>query len=73
MGGKSSLWELYHDDGAKHKTNKTHTNAWCNGCLLAKMKEIEAAQTDEQPLPTPSIPNDVLSLLFYRYILYIVL
>jgi hypothetical protein len=39
MAPASLLWKLFHKDGSKYLNNKTHKNAWCEGCLKAKMQE----------------------------------
>jgi hypothetical protein len=33
MAPKSELWRLYHTNGTHYKTDKSHLNAYCIGCM----------------------------------------
>ena len=41
----SPLWKHFYQDKSYYKTDKTHKNAWCKGCLEARkrvMIELDA-------------------------------
>ena len=34
----SSLWKYFFQDKTYYKSDKTHKNAWCHGCLNARKR-----------------------------------
>ena len=43
MPPKSPIWELYIGSKTLYKTDQSHFNAWCNGCLYGCMKNLREA------------------------------
>lgn len=45
MPEKSYVWDYFKTDGGFYKTDKSHENAFCDGCLQAAGLEIKLADT----------------------------
>jgi hypothetical protein len=40
MAPKSVLWKLFHSDNKHYKSNKSHLNAFCIGCMKLCMDKL---------------------------------
>ncbi|KAG5649447.1 hypothetical protein H0H81_003850 [Sphagnurus paluster] len=50
MPPKSPLWELFHSNKTKYKTDKTHLNAWCKACVAAHIRQLDADESASHSL-----------------------
>jgi hypothetical protein len=60
MSPKGALWDHYHTDGKGYKTNKSHQNAFCRGCIREKVVDMQlsdakAVETGTLALVRPQI------------------
>ncbi|KAF8154035.1 hypothetical protein B0H34DRAFT_676900 [Crassisporium funariophilum] len=50
MPPKSPVWDLFHSNQTKYKTNSTHLNAWCKACVAVEMCQTDAMSECDPPL-----------------------
>ncbi|KAF8163038.1 ribonuclease H-like domain-containing protein [Crassisporium funariophilum] len=50
MPPKSPVWDLFHSNQTKYKTNSTHLNAWCKACVAAEICQTDAMSECDPPL-----------------------
>ncbi|KAF8153088.1 ribonuclease H-like domain-containing protein [Crassisporium funariophilum] len=50
MPPKSPVWDLFHSNQTKYKTNGTHLNAWCKACVAAEICQTDAMSECDPPL-----------------------
>ncbi|KAJ7930351.1 hypothetical protein B0H13DRAFT_2309593 [Mycena leptocephala] len=56
MRERSILWNVFHDDKTRYKSDHHHYNAWCLDCLdpvIARVKEAEILATANGAVPAP--------------------
>jgi hypothetical protein len=56
MRERSILWNAFHDDKTRYKSDHHHYNAWCLACLdpvIARAKEVEILATANGAVPAP--------------------
>ena len=41
------LWKYFHQDKTYYKSDKTHKNAWCKGCLNARKRAMIELDTSK--------------------------
>ncbi|GLB40084.1 putative protein of unknown function (DUF 659) [Lyophyllum shimeji] len=49
MPPKSPVWDLFHSNRTKYKTDDTHLNAWCKACVTAEIRQIDATASEHDP------------------------
>ena len=54
MAPKSVLWKLFHSDNKHYKSNKSHLNAFCIGCMKLCMGELRSS--DSTAVATRELP-----------------
>lgn len=45
MAPKSVLWKLFHSNNEHYKSNKSHLNAFCIGCMKLCMDELRSSDS----------------------------